>query len=65
VKLRVSRNSIEIIPEGVTDEAYIEEVLGLRNDGDKAVLVRVNAHRVSSLAYVQARRADGGGSTDG
>lgn len=54
MKLRVSRHSIEIIPEGPTDEAYIEEVLGLRKAGEWACLTRINASGLSCIAYLQA-----------
>ncbi len=42
MKLTVHRHYLEIRPEDDTDEAYIEEVLGLRNEGDVIHLVREN-----------------------
>lgn len=62
MKLRVSRYSIEITPEGDTDLAYIEEVLGLKNGGQSVDLIRVNAYGSSGLAYLQAKRAPERGS---
>jgi hypothetical protein len=61
VKLVVDRNRILIVPESKTDEAYIEEVLELREEGDTVECRRVNAHGLSAIAYVrikQAERAD-------
>jgi hypothetical protein len=54
--LRVSRYSIEIIPDNATDVAYIEEVLGLKERGQSVALTRVNAHGLNSIAYLQASR---------
>ena len=60
MKLKVTRNSIQIIPdrfsEDERDEAYIEEVLGLRQEGDSIRLVRRNAAGLSSLAYLETEK---------
>jgi hypothetical protein len=50
MKMRVTRLGIDIIPENEIDEAYIEDTLGLRDDGDFIRLVRQNASGLSSLA---------------
>ena len=50
MRLKVNRYSLQITPENETDEAYIEEVLGLRNGGDVIHLVRDNAMGRSHLA---------------
>jgi hypothetical protein len=51
--IELSRNGIDIIPENVADEVYIEQVLGLVNDGDAVPLVRisipVDGHAIVSL----------------
>lgn len=46
---------MRIIPESPQDEAYLEEVLGLRKDGDGAFLVRKNASGLSCWAYAETR----------
>ena len=42
MKLKVHRRWLQIIPENEIDEAYIEEVLGLKKDKDSVHLVREN-----------------------
>jgi hypothetical protein len=57
MKLQVDRYSIKVIPENAQDEAFIEEVLGLKAGGTPVMLRRVNVHGTSSqLAYAEARR---------
>ena len=46
MKLVVNRFSMEIVPESPTDVAYIEEVFGLKSDGDWVRLVRDKAGRL-------------------
>lgn len=58
MKLQVDRYSLSIIPENVQDEAYIEEVLGLKRQGDRCQCFRVNAMGLSALAYIQLHRDD-------
>ena len=49
MKLVVNRYWLEIRPEDEVDEAYIEEVLGLKNGGDTIHLVRENCAAMSCL----------------
>lgn len=66
MKLNIGRDGLKIIPEdnvlvslGAQDErdtAYIEEVLGLRQDGDFIKLVRRNSHGLSCIAYLETKR---------
>ncbi len=53
MKLKVHRHWLQIIPENETDEAYIEEVLGLRNDKDSVPLVRENAVNFSCMGSLR------------
>ena len=54
MRLVAKRDSIQIIPENEIDEAYIEEVLGLKQRGDTAVAVRVSPIGLDhTLAFVQ------------
>ena len=55
MRLTVYRHSLQITPENETDEAYIEEVLGLRNNGDVVHLVRDNAMGLSCIAHLETR----------
>ena len=59
--LKINRFSIEIVPSSNRDEreldvAFIEEVLGLKNDGDYVHLVRKNAHGVTSMGRMEATK---------
>ena len=62
MKLEVKRHGLNIVPEGPIDEAYIEEVLKLKESGDSIKLVRYNAHALSStsntssIAYLKTER---------
>lgn len=53
MKLIVTRYSMQIVPEGDTDEAYLEEVLGMKNDGDFVMLKRKNAIGLHCWAYAE------------
>ena len=58
MKLTVMRGSIRIIPESVQDEAYLENELGLRAEGDTASVKRVAPIGLSlEWAYAEACRA--------
>ena len=62
MKLRVDRYSIKIIPESETDEAYIEEVLGLKESGSRTNVVRVAPIGIDhALAYVEIKAKTSGG----
>ncbi|GAG94345.1 unnamed protein product [marine sediment metagenome] len=58
MKLKVNRYSIVIIPESETDEAYIEEVLGLKDANQQAVCKRVNAMGLSCIAYIEIKKGN-------
>lgn len=57
MRLSVKRYWIAIVPENETDEAYLETVLGLANDGPGAVVKRENVIGMSAFAYVRVERA--------
>lgn len=48
MKLTVKRNRLVITPEDECEEAYIEEVLGLKEEGDTIALCRRNAMGLSA-----------------
>ena len=63
MKLSITRHGLQITPEDRTgvdrderDTAFIEEVLGLKKDGDSIKLVRKNAHGLSCIAYLEAQK---------
>lgn len=60
MKLEVRRNSIRIIPETVLDEAFIEEVLGLKAGNQATPCRRVNIQNHMSIAYLEICKAGGG-----
>ena len=53
MELKVNRYSIQIIPENKTDEAYIEEVLGLKDPSQPVKCKRVNTIGLSCIAYLE------------
>ena len=53
MKFEVRRFGIVVIPETKEDEAYIEDTLGLRKEGDYLHLQRRNAHGLSTIAYLE------------
>jgi len=53
MKLVVERYGMQIIPESATDEAYLEEVLGLKQGGDTVQLKRANAIGLRCWAYAE------------
>ena len=60
MNLEISRYALRIVPQDSTvidrderDLAFIEEVLGLRNEGDSVRLVRRNAHGLNCIAYLE------------
>jgi len=56
MNLKVYRYSIQIIPESAVDNAFIEEVLGLKENGDSVKLTRVNVTGFGTLGYIEARK---------
>lgn len=54
MKLEIKRTHLKIIPQSPQDEAWIEEVLDLRNEGDSVKLKRSNVYGTGSLAYIEA-----------
>lgn len=56
MKIVMNRHSLEIVPEGLTDEIYLEHVLGLEKGGDRVPLVRVNQGEMASIAYAEAKK---------
>lgn len=58
MKLKVERYGIEIIPEDKIDEAYIEEVLGLKEANSSIKLKRINAMGLSCIAYLQTEKSN-------
>ncbi len=53
MRLIIRRQGLEINPEGPLDEAFIEEVLRLKMDGDAILLRRANALGLSSIACLE------------
>ena len=53
MNLSVHRHYLQITPENKMEEAYIEEVLGLRNSGDVVHLVRDNASGSFCIVYLR------------
>jgi len=55
MELRVDRYRMLIFPENKTDEAYLEEVFGLKNEGDKVQAIRVNTSGLNCWAYLEIK----------
>jgi hypothetical protein len=58
MKLDVGRYSIKLYPENETEEAYMEEVLGLKEAGASIKLVRKNAMGLGCIAYLRTYTQD-------
>lgn len=58
MRLEINRKGILVIPNSEEDEAYIEDTLGLLNDGDSIPLKRINAFALSSIAYLEATKEE-------
>lgn len=63
MKLEITRNNLRIVPQDSKvvnvderDTAFIEEVLGLKNDGDSIKLVRKNASGLLCIAYLETKK---------
>lgn len=59
MKMKIERNRIIILPFDSMDESYIEEVLGLKKQGDTCICKRENAVRMNELAYIIIERSNG------
>jgi hypothetical protein len=58
MRLELHRDHLAIIPESTPDELYIENVLGLVNDGDSIPLTLVALHTDgTAIVRLEARRA--------
>lgn len=62
MKLNITRHSLQIVPQDSgypcpdeRDTAYIEEVLGLKEEGDTIQLVRKNASGMSCIACLETK----------
>lgn len=56
MRMKLGRFGIMIIPEDEQDEAYIEEVLGLKEEGQSVKLRRENAAGLNKLAYLETKK---------
>ena len=62
MKLITRRHCLQIIPEtdiatgDEMDIAYIEEILGLKKNGDSVSLIRRDVSGLSSIAYLETAR---------
>ena len=58
MKFKLTRYTIEIVPENEQDEAYIVDTLGLSKGGDFVKLVRKNAIGMSCLALLETEKIE-------
>jgi len=63
MRLSITKYGLEIYPEDTSypykderDTAFIENVLGLKKEGDSIKLVRKDARGLSCLAYLKTER---------
>jgi len=61
MNLKEERYRLTIEPKTEVETAYVEEVLGLRKDGDFCKLVRKNAMGLSCIAYLETKVVERGG----
>jgi hypothetical protein len=55
MKLELLHSELHIIPETIQDEVWLENVLKLKDGGDRAVCYRENASRLSCWAYATVK----------
>lgn len=55
MKLEVGRRRMVIIPENEMEEAYLEKVYNLKDEGDKIEAKRVNAMGLHCWAYLEIK----------
>ena len=55
MRMNVTTDGIEIIPETAQDTIYIEKFLGLKNDRDKIDCIRENAMGLSCIAHLNIK----------
>jgi len=58
MKLDCEKYRILITPENEMEEAYLEAILGLNEDGNEAQAKRVNAHDLSCWAYLEINKRE-------
>jgi len=61
MKIEIKRDKILLIPyqgweKDETEIAYIEEVLGLKKDGDECICRRINTMNLSRIAYLEIEK---------
>ena len=61
MRFEIRRGGIAVIPESKQDEAYIEDTLGLRRDGEYVRLIRRNAMGMSCMGLLETTRGAEGG----
>lgn len=62
MRLNIRRTCLEIVPEGIQDEVYIEEVLGLRKRSDYVSATRIPPSGLEhALGWVEVKRVTGVG----
>lgn len=54
----MNRHSLEIVPEGPTDEIYLEHVLGREHSGDRMPLVIVQQGDSGAIALFRGNDPD-------
>lgn len=56
MKLDICKKSLILTPESEIEEAYIEEVLGLKEEGSTAQVIRRNIYGMSGIAYLEIKK---------
>ncbi len=55
MKIELTHNELHIIPENIQDEVWLENVLKLKDQSDRAVCFRENAYGLSCWAYATVK----------
>jgi len=58
MKMEIRRYGITITPENAEDEAYVEEVLGLKDCKTEALCIRENAIGLNRIAHIAITKRD-------
>ena len=55
MELKLEKDRMSIIPENEVEEAYLEEVFKLKDEGDEIKATRINAMGLGCWAYLEIK----------
>ena len=58
MKLKISRNSLEVVPENEQDDAFLEDTLGLKKDGDIPFCAMVIKTSFDGTKHIEIKKSE-------